>query len=91
MRDFAVLTGHLTPRMLARECEDLPDGVPVYATHLKPGFEEEIEELVFEVEDSCSMIDLTDGTSELRLRPVEEICNHIWQLRAKAQFAGPIG
>jgi chemotaxis response regulator CheB len=42
MRDFAVLTGHLTPEMLGRECDDLPDDVEVLVTHMKPGFEIEL-------------------------------------------------
>jgi chemotaxis response regulator CheB len=48
MKDFAVMTGHLTPAMLAAECEALPAGVPVIVTHMKPGFE---TELVQEVGD----------------------------------------
>lgn len=42
MRDFAVMTGHLTPEMLAEEIECLPDDVQVFATHMKPGFEDEL-------------------------------------------------
>lgn len=42
MRDFAVLTGHLTPEMLAEEIRDLPPATDVVVTHLKPGFEDEM-------------------------------------------------
>jgi len=42
MRDFAVLTGHLTPQMLDEETRALPHGVEVIVTHLKPGFEIEM-------------------------------------------------
>jgi len=40
--DFARLTGHMTPALLAREIEDLPPGVDVYVTHMKPGHEDRI-------------------------------------------------
>jgi ribonuclease BN (tRNA processing enzyme) len=46
MKDFAVMTGHLTPEMLGRECEALPDGVNVLVTHMKPGFETELAQEV---------------------------------------------
>ncbi len=39
MRDFAEMTGHLTPEMLGEEVECLPDDVQIIATHMKPGFE----------------------------------------------------
>jgi hypothetical protein len=42
MRDFAVLTGHMTPQMLDEETRALPEGVEVIVTHLKPGFEIEM-------------------------------------------------
>lgn len=42
MRDFAVMTGHLTPEMLGEEVASLPDDVLVVATHMKPGFEDEL-------------------------------------------------
>jgi cAMP phosphodiesterase len=42
MRDFALLTGHLTPKMLDEEISHLPPGVEVIVTHLKPGFEIEM-------------------------------------------------
>ena len=46
MREFAALTGHLTPEMLGEEVASLPEDVHVFATHMKPGFEDElIEEL----------------------------------------------
>jgi 3',5'-cyclic-nucleotide phosphodiesterase len=42
LKDFAALTGHLTPELLAREIAPLPPDVEVLVTHMKPGFEEEI-------------------------------------------------
>lgn len=42
MADFAALTGHLTPQLLEREVRDLPPGVDILVTHLKPGFETEM-------------------------------------------------
>lgn len=42
MRDFAVMTGHLTPQMLGEECAVLGNDVDVIVTHLKPGFEVEM-------------------------------------------------
>lgn len=42
MKDFAVMTGHLTPEMLGREVEALPKNVAVLVTHMKPGFETEL-------------------------------------------------
>jgi ribonuclease BN (tRNA processing enzyme) len=42
MKDFAVMTGHLTPKMLGEECADLPPAVEVLVTHMKPGFEMEL-------------------------------------------------
>jgi len=39
MRDFAEMTGHLTPEMLGEEIACLDDDVHVIATHMKPGFE----------------------------------------------------
>lgn len=44
MKDFAVMTGHLTPRMLLDEVSCLDDEVDVIVTHLKPGFEVEMAE-----------------------------------------------
>lgn len=41
-RDFAVLTGHLTPAMLKAEVAVLPADVEVMVTHLKPGFETQL-------------------------------------------------
>ena len=38
----AQASGHLTPSGLARAVERLPAGVPVFVTHLKPAFEEEV-------------------------------------------------
>jgi cAMP phosphodiesterase len=40
---FAKKTGHMTPEILGRECEVLGDDVAVYVTHMKPGYEEELE------------------------------------------------
>lgn len=42
MKAFAEMTGHLTPEMLRAECADLPEGVEVLVTHMKPGFEIEL-------------------------------------------------
>lgn len=42
MRDFAVMTGHLTPEMLGEETADLGDDVQILVTHMKPGFEPEL-------------------------------------------------
>ncbi len=42
MREFADLTGHLTAEMLGEEVACLPDEVEIIATHMKPGFEEQI-------------------------------------------------
>ncbi|MCE9635024.1 MAG: 3',5'-cyclic-nucleotide phosphodiesterase [Planctomycetes bacterium] len=42
MRDFAVMTGHLTPQMLGEETRHLATDVDVIVTHLKPGFETEM-------------------------------------------------
>ncbi|MCG3136157.1 MAG: Ribonuclease BN [Planctomycetes bacterium] len=42
MREFAVMTGHLTPAMLGEEVACLPRDVDVIVTHLKPGFETEM-------------------------------------------------
>lgn len=42
MRDFALMTGHLTPEMLDQETRCLPRDVDVIVTHLKPGFEIEM-------------------------------------------------
>lgn len=43
MSEFARLTGHLTPMGLRNAVRVLPPGVPVFVTHMKPGFEEQIE------------------------------------------------
>ena len=40
--EFAKRTGHLTPASLGRAAKALPAGVPLYVTHMKPGFEERI-------------------------------------------------
>jgi ribonuclease BN (tRNA processing enzyme) len=40
--EFAKKTGHLTSSGLARAARALPAGVPVFATHMKPGFEDRI-------------------------------------------------
>ncbi len=42
MKEFAVLTGHLTPEMVGEEVAGLPEDVDVIVTHLKPGFETEM-------------------------------------------------
>jgi len=42
--DFAKLTAHLTPEGLGRAAKGLPPGVPLYVTHMKPGFEDRISE-----------------------------------------------
>ncbi len=42
MREFAALTGHLTPAMVGEECADLDASVRVVVTHMKPGFEDTI-------------------------------------------------
>jgi ribonuclease BN (tRNA processing enzyme) len=42
MKDFAVMTGHMTPEMLAAEVALLPHDVAVLVTHMKPGFETEL-------------------------------------------------
>ncbi len=42
MAEFARLTGHLTPALLGRAARALPAGVPIFVTHMKPGFEERI-------------------------------------------------
>ena len=41
-KDFAKLTAHLTPEGLGRAAKGLTPGVPLYVTHMKPGFEERI-------------------------------------------------
>jgi ribonuclease BN (tRNA processing enzyme) len=40
--DFAKLTAHLTPDGLGRAARALPAGVPLFVTHMKPGFEDRI-------------------------------------------------
>jgi ribonuclease BN (tRNA processing enzyme) len=40
--DFAKLTAHLTPEGLGRAAGGLPAGVPLFVTHMKPGFEDRI-------------------------------------------------
>jgi ribonuclease BN (tRNA processing enzyme) len=42
MREFADLTGHLTPSKLAAECADLPPEVEVLVTHVKPAHVDEV-------------------------------------------------
>jgi len=41
-KEFAKLTAHLTPEGLGRAAKGLPPGVPLYVTHMKPGFEDRI-------------------------------------------------
>lgn len=59
----------------------LPD--PAYDATTYPSIAGQEKLLIFEVEDSWSAPGLEDEPSGIRLRPVEEICNHIWQLRAQ--------
>jgi ribonuclease BN (tRNA processing enzyme) len=40
--DFARLTAHLTPEGLGRAAQGLPPGVPLFVTHMKPGYEDRI-------------------------------------------------
>ena len=49
MRDFAKLTGHLTPELLGAEVAVLPREVDVIVTHLKPGFETEMAREIADV------------------------------------------
>jgi ribonuclease BN (tRNA processing enzyme) len=42
MADFARLTGHLTPTQLGRAARPVPEAVPVFVSHLKPGYEDTI-------------------------------------------------
>jgi ribonuclease BN (tRNA processing enzyme) len=42
MKDFAHLTGHLTPELLGRACAGLAPEVEVLVTHMKPGYEIEL-------------------------------------------------
>jgi cAMP phosphodiesterase len=49
MRDFAKMTGHLTPELLGVECEDLPPDCEVVVTHLKPGFEVEMAREIYDL------------------------------------------
>ena len=42
MRDFAQMTGHLTPEMLGEQVACLDEDVQVLVTHMKPGFENEL-------------------------------------------------
>ena len=41
-KEFAKLTAHLTPEGLGRAAKGLTPGVPLYVTHMKPGFEDKI-------------------------------------------------
>ena len=41
-KEFAKLTAHLTPEGLGRAAKGLPPGVPLFVTHMKPGFEDKI-------------------------------------------------
>ena len=50
MRQFAELTGHLTPEMLAVECAVLPPAVEVLVTHMKPGFETELAQEIADID-----------------------------------------
>jgi hypothetical protein len=59
----------------------LPD--PVYDADTYPAVSAHEKLLIFEVEDSVSIANAEADGSNIRLRPVEEICNHIWQLRAQ--------
>jgi glyoxylase-like metal-dependent hydrolase (beta-lactamase superfamily II) len=52
MKSFAEMTGHLTPEMLGRECADLPRGVDVIVTHMKPGFEIELAREIADLDRS---------------------------------------
>jgi ribonuclease BN (tRNA processing enzyme) len=38
--EFAKMTGHLTPSGLGRAARALPPDVPLFVTHMKPGYEE---------------------------------------------------
>ncbi len=42
MHEFAAMTGHLTPEMLHEEIACIGDDIQIYATHMKPGFEDEL-------------------------------------------------
>lgn len=59
----------------------LPD--PVYSADMYPAVADQQKLLIFEVEDSISAPDRADNYTDLHLRPVEDICSHIWQLRAQ--------
>jgi len=69
----------------------LPD--PAYDIDTYPAVADQEKLLIFEVEDSCTVVDASTGEAGIRLRPVEDLCNHIWQLRAQfgaglIRFAG---
>jgi ribonuclease BN (tRNA processing enzyme) len=49
MKDFAVMTGHLTPEMLAAECAGLAEDVAVLVTHMKPGFETDLMQEIADI------------------------------------------
>lgn len=49
MKDFAVMTGHLTPEMLAEECAGLAPDVAVLVTHMKPGFETDLMQEIADI------------------------------------------
>lgn len=59
----------------------LPD--PAYDIDTYPAIADQEKLLIFEVEDSCTVMDASTGEAGIRLRPVEDLCNHIWQLRAQ--------
>lgn len=42
--DIAALSGHLTPRLFAREVAKLPRGVRLLAVHLKPAYRAQVEQ-----------------------------------------------
>lgn len=50
MRDFARMTGHLTPELLVEECKPLPPHVQVLVTHMKPGFETELTQEIADLD-----------------------------------------
>ena len=52
MKEFAVMTGHLTPEMLGREVASLPANVAVLVTHMKPGFETELAQEIADLNRS---------------------------------------
>lgn len=49
--ELARITGHMSPNLLLADLEKLKRDVPVYVTHRKPGFEDEIEEMLLAAGD----------------------------------------